>query len=206
MNTRRAVSPTDPVAPRPGDAAPAPPAAAARAAALARELEQHNFRYYVLDAPSVSDAEYDAMFRELVDLEARYPALARADSPTQRVGAAPAAAFDTVIHRVPMLSLNNAFADDEVDAFDRRAREALGVAEVLYAVEPKFDGLAVALVYEHGRLVVGATRGDGSASVTPVMSASIRGTSTLATLTARPIESISTAMNSSGCSRLRALA
>ena len=99
---------------------------AARAAALARQLEQHNFRYYVLDAPSVSDAEYDAMFRELVDLEARHPALARPDSPTQRVGAAPATAFDTVIHRVPMLSLNNAFADDEVDAFDRRVREALG--------------------------------------------------------------------------------
>jgi len=137
-------------------------AAAARAATLAREIEQHNYLYYVLDAPTVSDAEYDRLFRELVDLETRHPALARPDSPTQRVGAAPAAAFDTVTHRVPMLSLNNAFADDEVEAFDRRVREALGVTEVAYAVEPKFDGLAVALVYEHGILVVGATRGDGS--------------------------------------------
>jgi DNA ligase (NAD+) len=137
-------------------------AVAARAATLAREIEQHNYRYYVLDAPTVSDAEYDRLFRELVDLETRHPALARPDSPTQRVGAAPAAAFDTVTHRVPMLSLNNAFADDEVEAFDRRVREALGAAEVAYAVEPKFDGLAVALVYEHGILAVGATRGDGS--------------------------------------------
>jgi DNA ligase (NAD+) len=154
MNARPLAHPSAPGA--------APPAAVARAEALAREIELHNHRYYVLDAPTVSDADFDALFRELVDLEARYPELARPDSPTQRVGAAPATAFDTVTHRVPMLSLNNAFSDEEVEAFDRRVREGLGEAEVVWAVEPKFDGLAVALVYEQGVLAVGATRGDGS--------------------------------------------
>jgi len=148
----------------------APPAATARAADLRREIDAHNYRYYGLDAPTVSDAEYDGLFRELQTLEARYPGLARQDSPTQRVGGAPAAAFDTVTHRVPMLSLNNAFADAEVEAFDRRVRDGLGSdAEVEYAVEPKFDGLAISLTYERGRFVVGATRGDGSSgeNVTP---------------------------------------
>ena len=140
-----------------------PPAAAARAAALRREIEEHDYRYYVLDAPTVSDAEYDGLFRELAALEAQHPALVIAESPTQRVGGAPAATFDAVTHRVPMLSLNNAFSDDEAEAFDRRVREALGVADVEYAVEPKFDGLAISLTYERGRFAVGATRGDGSA-------------------------------------------
>ena len=122
----------------------------------------------MLDAPSVPDAEYDRLFRELEALEREHPGLAMADSPTQRVGAAPASAFATVAHRVPMLSLNNAFSDEEVVAFDRRAREALGSdGPIGYAVEPKFDGLAVSLTYVDGRLVTGATRGDGEAGEEP---------------------------------------
>ncbi|HEY5308209.1 MAG TPA: NAD-dependent DNA ligase LigA, partial [Casimicrobiaceae bacterium] len=120
------------------DAVDVPAGAAGRVAALRRDIEAHNHRYYVLDAPSVSDAEYDGLFRELQALEAQFPALARPDSPTQRVGGAPATEFEAVTHRLPMLSLNNAFADDEVESFDRRVREGLGVAEVDYAVEPKF--------------------------------------------------------------------
>lgn len=128
---------------------------------LREEIEYHNYRYYVLDAPIIPDAEFDQLFRELQALEAEYPELLAPDSPTQRVGAKPLAEFDPVTHRVPMLSLSNAFDDDEVLAFDRRVREALGVAEVEYAAEPKFDGLAVSLIYEHGMLMQGATRGDG---------------------------------------------
>ena len=139
-----------------------PPAVVRRAAALREAIEEHNYRYYVQDAPTVSDSEYDALFRELQALEQEHPSLATPDSPTQRVGGAPAAAFESVPHRVPMLSLNNAFADDEAEAFDRRAREGLGVETVEYAVEPKFDGLAISLVYEGGLFTVGATRGDGS--------------------------------------------
>jgi len=133
----------------------------ARAARLREEIEQHNYRYYVLDDPLISDAEYDRLFRELQDLEASHPGLCTADSPTQRVGGAPAEEFMQAAHRQPMLSLNNAFDEAEVEAFDRRIREALAVDEVEYAVEPKFDGLAISLVYEHGVLVRGATRGDG---------------------------------------------
>jgi DNA ligase (NAD+) len=142
-------------------AAGVPRKASARAAELRAALEEHNYRYYVLDAPTVDDAEYDALFRELQALEREYPALASADSPTQRVGAEPAAEFDAVTHRVAMLSLGNAFTPEEVSAFDRRVRDALGVAEVAYEVEPKFDGLAVNLVYENGLFTLGATRGDG---------------------------------------------
>ena len=138
-----------------------PRRAAERAAKLRAALEEHNYRYYVLDAPSIDDAEYDALFRELQALEREHPALATADSPTQRVGGAPAAEFEPVPHRVPMLSLNNAFTAEEAGAFDRRVREALGVDSVAYAVEPKFDGLAVGLVYESGVFTLGATRGDG---------------------------------------------
>jgi len=138
-----------------------PREAAARAEKLRREIERHNYQYYVLDRPLISDAEFDALFRELEQLEARYPALVTPDSPTQRVGAAPAEAFAEVRHRVPMLSLNNAFDEDEVRAFDRRVREGLEREEVEYAAEPKFDGLAVSLVYERGTLARGATRGDG---------------------------------------------
>ncbi|MBY0269514.1 MAG: NAD-dependent DNA ligase LigA [Burkholderiales bacterium] len=132
-----------------------------RVARLRREIEQHNHRYYVLDAPSVDDAEYDRLFRELQALEAAHPELITADSPTQRVGAAPLAEFAPAPHRQPMLSLNNAFSAEEVEAFDRRVRETLGQEQVEYAVEPKFDGLAISLIYENGRFVRGATRGDG---------------------------------------------
>ncbi len=139
----------------------APRKAAARARQLREEIELHNYQYYALDEPLVPDAEYDALMRELQDLEARHPDLADPDSPTQRVGAAPLAQFAEVKHRVPMLSLNNAFDEEEVGAFDRRVQEGLGTDEVEYAAEPKFDGLAVSLTYEKGRLVTGATRGDG---------------------------------------------
>jgi DNA ligase (NAD+) len=132
-----------------------------RVARLRQEIEQHNHRYYVLDEPSIPDAEYDRLFRELQELEAGHPELISIDSPTQRVGAAPLAEFAPAPHRQPMLSLNNAFAPDEVEAFDRRVREALGQEDVEYAVEPKFDGLAISLIYEKGKFVRGATRGDG---------------------------------------------
>jgi DNA ligase (NAD+) len=138
-----------------------PDAARQRAGALRTEIEAHNYRYYVLDAPTVSDAEFDALFRELQELEGRYPELVTADSPTQRVGAAPRSDFAPVIHETPMLSLNNAFAAEDVEAFDRRAREALGVEQIEYACEPKFDGLAITLTYRDGIFVQGATRGDG---------------------------------------------
>jgi len=139
-----------------------PAVARARAAALRSLIEQHNHSYYVLDRPTVSDAEYDSLFRELQQLEQAHPALLSADSPTQRVGAAPLAAFAEIRHATPMLSLNNAFDDGEVAAFDQRVREALGVETVEYAAEPKFDGLAISLVYVDGVLVSGATRGDGN--------------------------------------------
>ncbi|HKC43693.1 MAG TPA: NAD-dependent DNA ligase LigA [Burkholderiales bacterium] len=132
-----------------------------RAKKLRARIEDANRRYYVLDSPTIDDAEYDRLFRELQALEASHPDLASPDSPTQRVGAAPAEEFRTVRHRVPMLSINNAFADEEVAAFDRRVRESLGVESVEYACEPKFDGLAVNLTYERGGFVRGATRGDG---------------------------------------------
>jgi len=133
-----------------------------RVHALRKEIEHHNYQYYVLDAPSIPDAEYDQLWRELQTLEAAHPELASAISPTQRVGAAPLAAFSQISHRQAMLSLNNAFGDTEVAAFDKRVREGLGTEEVEYAVEPKFDGLAISLIYEKGRLVCGATRGDGN--------------------------------------------
>ena len=132
-----------------------------RVALLRSELERHNQAYYALDAPRIPDAEYDKLFRELLDIEIAHPELASPDSPTQRVGSAPLAAFGNVSHRVPMLSLNNAFTDEEVAAFDRRAREGLDRESVEYAVEPKFDGLAISLCYRDGILVQGATRGDG---------------------------------------------
>lgn len=136
--------------------------AASRIAQLRAEIERHNHRYYVLDDPLVSDAEYDGLFRELQSLEAHYPALLTLDSPTQRVGAAPLKLFAEVTHRTPMLSLNNAFSETEVRAFDARIRESLAVDAVDYAVELKFDGLAITLTYRDGVFVQGATRGDGS--------------------------------------------
>lgn len=133
----------------------------ARVSALREQLEYHNYRYYVLDAPEVSDAEYDRLFRELQALEQQHPELITPVSPTQRIGGTALTEFTQVVHTTPMLSLNNAFSDDEVVAFDRRVREASDLPTIEYAVEPKFDGLAISLVYENGQLVSGATRGDG---------------------------------------------
>ncbi|OGT45281.1 MAG: DNA ligase (NAD(+)) LigA [Gammaproteobacteria bacterium RIFCSPHIGHO2_12_FULL_41_20] len=129
---------------------------------LRRQINEYNYRYYVLDDPSVSDAEYDCLFRRLHALEMAYPQLVVLDSPTQRVGAKPQKEFAEVTHAVPMLSLENAFDDTEVLAFDRRVRERLQTTQVIeYICEPKLDGLAVSLRYEKGILVQGATRGDG---------------------------------------------
>ncbi|MCB1986500.1 MAG: NAD-dependent DNA ligase LigA [Burkholderiales bacterium] len=128
---------------------------------LRQQIEQFNYQYYVLDAPTVSDAEYDRLFRKLQRVEQDYPQLVTPDSPTQRVGAAPLKSFAQVAHNIPMLSLNNAFEEDEVMAFNRRVCEGLEVQEIEYSVEPKFDGLAVSLRYEKGILKTGATRGDG---------------------------------------------
>ena len=132
-----------------------------RAAYLRAEIERHNHAYYVLDAPSIPDAEYDKLFRELQEIEAAHPQLATIDSPTCRVGGKPLPEFGQVAHAVPMLSLNNAFSAEEAGAFDRRCREGLDVEQVDYACEPKFDGLAITLHYENGLFVQGATRGDG---------------------------------------------
>jgi DNA ligase (NAD+) len=133
-----------------------------RAAELRAALERHNRLYYVEDAPQITDAEYDQLFSELVKLEEQHAELRSADSPTQRVGGAALPEFSSVRHQQPMLSIANAFAAEEVQAFDRRAREALGTASIEYAAEPKFDGLAVSLVYRDGVFARGATRGDGT--------------------------------------------
>jgi len=143
-----------------------------RAERLRAEIEHHNYRYYALDDPEITDAEYDRLFRELIGLEQAHPELVTPDSPTQRIGARPLARFSSVSHRTPMLSLNNAFSEEEVAAFDRRVREGLGlksVEPVEYVAEPKFDGLAVSLRYEHAIFTQGATRGDGQTGedVTP---------------------------------------
>uniref|UniRef100_A0A7V5XH48 DNA ligase n=1 Tax=Thermodesulfobacterium geofontis TaxID=1295609 RepID=A0A7V5XH48_9BACT len=131
---------------------------------LREEIEYHNYRYYVLDSPVISDAEYDALMRELRKLEEMYPELITPDSPTQRVGFKPAEGFKEVPHAEPMLSLDDAMSEDEVIEFDKRIKRFLGLPEetlIEYTVEPKIDGLAMELVYENGSLVIGATRGDG---------------------------------------------
>lgn len=128
---------------------------------LKQRIAEYDYHYYVLDAPVVSDNEYDGVYRQLVDIEQQYPELITIDSPSQRVGGQALSAFDSVQHRQAMLSLNNAFSDQELEAFDRRVREGTDEQEVEYAVEPKFDGLAITLTYEHGVFVQGATRGDG---------------------------------------------
>ncbi len=129
---------------------------------LRQEIEKHNRQYYVLDDPLVSDAEYDRLFRRLVELEKKYPDLASADSPTQRVGAPPLEKFATVRHTLPMLSLNNANDREEMEEFEERIQRFLKTAQPIeYVVEPKIDGVAVELVYQQGRLTVGSTRGDG---------------------------------------------
>ena len=138
------------------------PTPAARAAELRRRIDDANHRYHGLDDPAIPDAEYDALVRELERLEREHPALATDDSPTRRVGAAASARFPAVEHEVPMLSLNNAFAAEEVRDFVQRIARELGEAEPDFSVEPKLDGLAISLRYEHGVFVRGATRGDGA--------------------------------------------
>ena len=136
-------------------------AARKQVAELAAEIARHDYQYYVLDAPSISDSEYDGLYRQLVDLEQKFPELITLDSPTQRVSGSASSAFESVVHRQAMLSLNNVFADEELTAFDKRIRDALGLDTVAYAAEPKFDGLAITLTYENGLFTQGATRGDG---------------------------------------------
>jgi len=131
---------------------------------LRKGIDYHNYRYYILNDPEISDAEYDALMRELEELEERYPELKSPNSPTQRVGAPPLEEFETVVHSVPMLSLANALEEGEVLEFDRRIKRFLGMDEgrdIEYVAEPKLDGAGVELVYENGTLTVGSTRGDG---------------------------------------------
>jgi DNA ligase (NAD+) len=143
-------------------AGPAKKKAATRTAKLRELLDRYNYRYHALDDPEVPDAEYDRLMLELRTLETEHPELLTPDSPTQRVGAAPVAAFGAVKHRVAMLSLDNAFSDEEVRDFDRRIRERLKrQASIRYSAEPKLDGLAISARYENGVYVQGATRGDG---------------------------------------------
>jgi len=142
---------------------PAPAAVRQRVAQLRDAIEHHNYRYHVLDDPEIPDSAFDQLVRDLRALEQDYPELVTTDSPTQRVGGAPVEAFAQVRHRVPMLSLDNAFSREEVLAFDRRVRERLETERAIqYLCEPKLDGLAVSLTYRHGSLEIGATRGDGA--------------------------------------------
>lgn len=132
-----------------------------RAEKLREEIRRYDYYYYVLNQPLISDAEYDKLFRELLELEGRYPQLVTPDSPTQRVGAPPAEEFAPVEHAIPMLSLANCFDDEELEEWDDRVRRMLGGEPVEYVCEPKLDGLSVELVYVDGVFTVGSTRGDG---------------------------------------------
>src|SRR6185436_18029965 len=135
---------------------------AKRARELREQIDSANHRYYVLDDPEISDAQFDALMLELRQIEDEYPDLADPDSPTQRVGGQPSRQFREVVHAVPMLSLDNAFTEEDIVNFDRRARDRLDVEQISYSAEPKIDGLAVTVRYENGRLVQAATRGDGA--------------------------------------------
>src|SRR6185436_9952854 len=134
---------------------------------LRRQLEAHNYAYHVLDSPTVPDVEYDRLMRRLQEIEGEHPELVTADSPTQRVGAAKLESFREVRHARPMLSLDNVFNDEELEAFDKRVRDRLGAGDtsierVAYWAEPKLDGAAISLRYEKGELQFAATRGDGT--------------------------------------------
>jgi len=128
---------------------------------LRAELTEHSYRYYVLDDPVIDDQAYDMMLRKLIDIETRFPELVTEDSPTQRIGAPPLTAFNTAAHSVPMLSLDNAFNDQEILDFHTRCLKTSGAHSLTYTAEPKLDGLAVELTYENGLLVLATTRGDG---------------------------------------------
>ena len=129
---------------------------------LRQALHRHNYRYYILDDPEISDAEYDRMMQELMKLEADFPDLMSQDSPTLRVGALPLDKFETIEHSFPMLSLENGFNDQDIMEFDRRIKRNLNIdSDIVYTAEPKLDGVAVELVYENGRLITASTRGDG---------------------------------------------
>ena len=140
----------------------ATPAEQERLAHLKNQIRRHDYLYYVKDRPEISDGEYDRLFRELTDLEQAYPELITPDSPTQRVGAPPLDTLGKVQHERPMLSLDSLVNPDEVLAFDQRMKRELGTDQIDYTVEPKFDGLSVELVYDHGAFVRGSTRGDGN--------------------------------------------
>src|SRR5437764_13549252 len=129
---------------------------------LRRQIEEHNRRYYEEAAPTISDREYDQLYRELGDLEKRYPQYAAVGSPTQRVGEKPLAAFAQITHRVPMLSLDNTYSEEEVTDFYRRMERLLPNKKIPVVIEPKVDGVAVSLLYEKGQLRYAATRGDGT--------------------------------------------
>src|SRR5919197_6725053 len=133
-----------------------------RVADLRQRIEKANYEYHVLDQPTISDEEYDALMRELQEIEAAHPELVTPESPTQRVGAAPSARFAPVEHARPMLSLSNVFDEAELRSFDQRVRKALGRDDVGYVCELKIDGLAINLTYQDGVFVQGATRGDGT--------------------------------------------
>lgn len=133
-----------------------------KAEKLRQIINQHNYHYYVLDDPSIPDSEYDRLLRELINLETEYPELVVADSPTQRVGATPLSEFEQVTHTVPMLSLGNAFNEEEMQAFNKRVVERLQVTSVGFSAETKLDGLAVSIRYKNAILTIAATRGDGS--------------------------------------------
>lgn len=130
--------------------------------ALCQEIELHNYRYHVLDEPLISDAAYDQLFQRLLALESQYPSLVTALSPSQRIGGAVLEAFEPAVHPTPMLSLDNAFDADQMWQFEKRLLERADVTQLNYSCEPKFDGIAVNLIYEKGQLIAGATRGDGS--------------------------------------------
>jgi len=141
---------------------PVPDAVAGRASELQRLISDHDYRYYVLTEPSIADEQYDALMHELQNIEQRYPQLQTPDSPTQRVGGQPTREFPPVTHDPPMLSLANSYSEDDLREFDRRVRDLLGNEPPLYAVELKFDGVAISLKYRDGVLIQGATRGDGT--------------------------------------------
>src|SRR3989338_728504 len=128
---------------------------------LRQEIHQHDYLYYVLDKPKLSDAEYDQLFRKLQDLEKELPDLISSDSPTQRVGGQPLKSFKTVTHKTPLLSLGNAMSIEELEDFDKRVREGLEKNAIKYVCELKIDGLAVTISYKDGKMAVGSTRGDG---------------------------------------------